>query len=42
MKKTPKKEWIKVEEELVCKDRWIIDGTYGSTMTIRLKKADMI
>ena len=38
----PKDQQIKVQNELVKKDEWIIDGNYGGTMDIRLKAADII
>ena len=34
--------WLKIQEELVKGDCWIIDGNYGSTMDIRLAAADTI
>lgn len=37
-----KEKWIKLVEELVAKQEWIIDGNYQRTMDIRLKKADMV
>lgn len=37
-----KAEWKGRVEELVEKDSWIMDGNYGGTMEIRLKKADTI
>jgi adenylate kinase family enzyme len=39
---TPKDEQKAVQEELVNRDSWIIDGNYGGTMTIRLEAADTI
>lgn len=38
----PKDEQIKVQEELVKKEEWIIDGNYGGTMDIRLTAAETI
>ncbi|MFJ7972606.1 DNA topology modulation protein [Psychrobacillus sp. NPDC096389] len=39
---TSKEEQIKVQNELVNKDQWIIDGNYNGTMDIRLNAADTI
>jgi adenylate kinase family enzyme len=39
---TPKDEWDNIMKNLVKKEEWIIDGNYGSTIDIRLKKADTI
>ncbi|MES1043780.1 DNA topology modulation protein [Heyndrickxia oleronia] len=38
----PKDEQIKVQSEVVKKEKWIIDGNYGGTMDIRLNAADTI
>ena len=38
----PKDEQRKVQNELVKKEEWIIDGNYGGTMEIRLNAADTI
>ncbi|MEQ2526314.1 DNA topology modulation protein [Bacillaceae bacterium CLA-AA-H227] len=38
----PKDEQRKVQNNLVKKDEWIIDGNYGGTMEIRLSAADTI
>lgn len=39
---TPRNEWIKIQEELVRRDRWIIDGNYGATLDVRLAAADTV
>ncbi|SES33438.1 DNA topology modulation protein [Psychrobacillus sp. OK032] len=39
---TSKKEQIKVQNELVKKEEWIIDGNYNSTLDIRINAADTI
>lgn len=39
---TPKEKWIKKQENIISGDEWIIDGNYGSTMDIRIEKADTI
>lgn len=38
----PKNEQKDVQNELVKKEEWIIDGNYGGTIDIRLKSADTI
>lgn len=38
----PKSEQIKVQNDLVRKEEWIIDGNYGGTMQTRLNAADTI
>ena len=39
---TPPEEWKQTVTELAQKDKWIIDGNYGGTMDIRLKRADTV
>jgi len=39
---TPKEEWQLIAKKLVDKEEWIIDGNYGSTMDLRLNRADTI
>ncbi|MCR8632164.1 DNA topology modulation protein [Paenibacillus radicis (ex Xue et al. 2023)] len=39
---TPKEEQRKVQEELISRENWIIDGNYGGTIDIRLQSADTI
>ena len=39
---TPKAEFNKKIEEVINKDKWIIDGNYIRTIDIRAKKADTI
>jgi adenylate kinase family enzyme len=39
---TPGDEWARRLAEFVSRDRWIIDGNYGSTMEARLAAADTI
>ncbi len=39
---TSREEKIKVQSELVKRERWIIDGNYNSTLKIRLDVADTI
>ena len=35
-------EWEPVMKQLAAKEAWIIDGNYGGTMNIRIKRADTI
>ena len=37
-----KEEWIKKVETLTLSDYWIMDGNYGSTLDLRLKRADLV
>ena len=39
---TPKDEWKRRVAELLAGERWIIDGNYGSTRTMRMGAADTI
>jgi adenylate kinase family enzyme len=39
---TPDAEWLRVQHELVSRDRWVIDGNYGSTLEVRLAAADTV
>jgi adenylate kinase family enzyme len=39
---TPESEWRCLLERLVQQDTWIIDGTYGATLELRLAAADTI
>ncbi|MFB7141940.1 DNA topology modulation protein [Gottfriedia sp. NPDC056225] len=38
----PKMDQIKIQNELVKKEEWIIDGNYGGTMDLRINAADTI
>jgi len=35
-------EWVEKTKELAQKEEWIIDGNYGSSMDIRLERADTV
>jgi adenylate kinase family enzyme len=35
-------EWQKVNQEIIQKESWIMDGNYGSTMDMRLEVADTV
>jgi adenylate kinase family enzyme len=35
-------EWHKIQNDLISRDRWIIDGNYTSTIDIRLEAADTV
>jgi len=39
---TPKDIWRQKVEELVQRERWIIDGNYGGTLEVRLAAADTV
>lgn len=39
---TSKEEQIRIQKELVKKEKWIIDGNYGGTLDIRLDAADTV
>ena len=39
---TPRDEWTKIQEDLVQRETWIIDGNYGGTIDIRLAASDTI
>ncbi|RIW37364.1 DNA topology modulation protein [Bacillus salacetis] len=39
---TSREEQIKIQSELVKKEKWIIDGNYNGTLDIRLEAADTI
>lgn len=38
----PKQEKIAKQQEMMNKDRWIIDGNYNSTMDLRFRAADLV
>lgn len=39
---TPKEKWTNKVEELIKDEEWIMDGNYGSTLDMRMKRADAI
>lgn len=39
---TPRQEWEELQQWLVERAAWIIDGNYGATMDIRLEAADTV
>lgn len=40
--KPPKEEWIKIQRELISKEKWIIEGNHTDTMELRFKAADIV
>lgn len=41
-KETDAQQWLQIQEELIKKNSWIIDGNYGGTLDMRLAAADMV
>lgn len=39
---TPRGQWRQVQEQLVKRERWIIDGNYDGTMEIRIAAAEVV
>jgi len=39
---TPDNEWEQRVAALIQRDRWIMDGNYGSTLKMRLRRADVV
>jgi adenylate kinase family enzyme len=39
---TPKAEWLRIVEELLKRDAWIMDGNYSSTLEMRLEACDTV
>ena len=39
---TPGEQWRDRQRRLIADDRWIIDGNYGSTLDLRLARADTV
>jgi len=37
-----KEEWANVVKKLMAGEKWIMDGNYGGTMDMRIKRADTI
>lgn len=37
-----KEEWINKQQELVSKEKWIIEGNHTATMELRFEKAELI
>ncbi len=35
-------DWIEKVSQLAARDKWIIDGNYGSSLDLRLKRADTV
>jgi adenylate kinase family enzyme len=41
-RETPKAAWIALQQEIIQGEEWIIDGTYQSTVDVRLGAADVV
>lgn len=41
-KRTPQEEWKEIVENVIGKDKWIMDGNYDSTLDLRLERADTV
>ncbi|MGD6899395.1 hypothetical protein [Bacillus infantis] len=39
---TGREEWIRIQEGLLRKEQWILDGNYGGTMDMRMEASDSI
>lgn len=39
---TPDPEWDRVTDELIVRDRWVMDGNYGRTLPKRIAAADTV
>jgi adenylate kinase family enzyme len=39
---TPKAEWLKILEEIVERDTWIMDGNYSGTLELRIRACDSV
>jgi adenylate kinase family enzyme len=40
--KPEKAVWVRIQEELIAKNSWILDGNYGSTLEIRMRACDTV
>ena len=40
--KTPKDEWTRTVDELLARDRWVMDGNYAGTLDRRLAACDTV
>lgn len=38
----PKDKFVALQEDLVARDRWVIDGNFASTLPIRLRRATTV
>ena len=39
---TPKAEWLKMVEELIKREAWIMDGNYSGTLDLRIRACDTV
>lgn len=37
-----REQWLTINRELVARENWIMDGNYGSTMDLRLERAETV
>lgn len=37
-----RREWYELQEKIVAEESWIIEGNYGSTIGLRLRRADTV
>jgi adenylate kinase family enzyme len=40
--KTPKEEWARTVDDLLARDRWVMDGNYAGTLDRRLAACDTV
>ncbi len=39
---TPAEEWVRIQEAALRADRWIVDGNYARTLSLRVAAADTV
>jgi adenylate kinase family enzyme len=40
--RSPDSTWVKKQQKLVESERWILDGTYAPTLSLRLSRAELV